>query len=108
MYEEARAMSHSTLAAVIIPVVVITALAVWLGLVFRAQRHPGKSKADPLKSEVSGGVFESKDGRQVMPHRDATPTKPSSTRTRTATAPVLNGVDAAQAIAGLTALTTLD
>lgn len=66
-------MSHSTLAAVITPAVVIICLAVWLGLVFRAQRHPGGSKATPLSSEVDGGAFQSSGGRQVAPRRDAEP-----------------------------------
>jgi hypothetical protein len=35
-------MSHSVLAAVIIPIVVIILLAVWLFMVYQADRHPGQ------------------------------------------------------------------
>jgi hypothetical protein len=34
-------MSHSTLAAIIVPAVALIALAVWISLVYRADRHPG-------------------------------------------------------------------
>ena len=34
-------MSHSVLAAVVIPIVVIIALAAWLFMVYRAERHSG-------------------------------------------------------------------
>ena len=34
-------MSHSVLAAVVIPIVVIILLAAWLFLVYRADRHSG-------------------------------------------------------------------
>ena len=37
-------MSHSVLAAVIIPIVVILLLACWLFLVYRADRHPGHAE----------------------------------------------------------------
>jgi hypothetical protein len=74
-HEEVQVMSHSTLAAIIIPVVALIALAVWITLVYRADRHSGTGRRVPrLRHEVGGGSFESRGGgRQVMPRRDATP-----------------------------------
>jgi hypothetical protein len=67
-------MSGSTLAIIIIPVVVVIALATWLVMVYFAQRRPGNDrKVTPPDTAVSGGAFEAGGGRQVMPHRDATP-----------------------------------
>jgi hypothetical protein len=67
-------MSHSTLAAIIIPAVALVALAVWISLVYRADRRPGSGRRVPrVRREVSGGTFEASGGRQVMPRRDATP-----------------------------------
>lgn len=67
-------MSHSTLAAIIVPIVALIALGVWISLVYRADRHPGTGRRVPrLRREVSGGTFESSGGRQVMPRRDDTP-----------------------------------
>jgi hypothetical protein len=67
-------MSHATLAAIIIPIVALVALAVWISLVYRADRHPGNGRRLPRRRrEVNGGTFESSGGRQVMPRRDATP-----------------------------------
>ena len=67
------------LAAVIIPIVVIILLAVWLFMVYRADRHPGQGgqpetghRAVPRR-EVAGGAFRSRGGRQVMPGRTETP-----------------------------------
>ena len=72
-------MSHSVLAAVVIPIVVILALAAWLFLVYRADRHSGDGghpetshRAVPRR-EVAGGAFRSRGGRQVMPRRDERP-----------------------------------
>jgi hypothetical protein len=67
-------MSNSTLAAIIIPIVALIALAFWIGLVYRADHHPGTGRRLPRRRlEVNGGTFESSGGRQVMPRRDATP-----------------------------------
>ena len=66
-------MAHSTFVAIITPVVVILGLAIWLGSVFYAQRHPAnEKKVAPLKHEVRGGAFQSESGGQVMLRRDAT------------------------------------
>lgn len=66
-------MSGSTLAAIIIPVVVFAALGIWLGAVMYASRHPvSKGQSAPRRWAVSGGTFRG-DRRQQMPHRDATP-----------------------------------
>lgn len=73
-------MSHSVLAAVIIPIVVIIVLAIWLFLVYWADRHGGEGghpeRANPRavpRREVAGGAFRSRGGRQVAPRRDETP-----------------------------------
>jgi hypothetical protein len=67
-------MSHSTLAAIIVPIVALIALAVWIVLVYRADQHPGTGRRLPrLRREVNGGTFESTGGRQVTPTRDAAP-----------------------------------
>jgi len=73
-------MSHSVLAAVIVPIVVVIVLAIWLLLVYRADRHGGEGghpettnpRAVPRR-EVAGGAFRSRGGRQVAPRRDETP-----------------------------------
>jgi hypothetical protein len=65
-------MTGTTTGIVIICVVVVVALAVWLGLVARAARRPGgKNKGgQPTRGLVQGGEHVG-DGRSVMPHRDA-------------------------------------
>jgi hypothetical protein len=78
-------MSHSVLAAVIIPIVVIVLLACWLFLVYRADRHPGHgghpgaSKGALSRREVAGGAFRSRGGRQLMPRRDEPPADATTT-----------------------------
>ena len=67
-------MSGSLTGIILIPIVVILVLVVWLGAVYRAQRHPrGGEAAAPLSHEVTGGGFQASGGRQVTPRRDATP-----------------------------------
>jgi hypothetical protein len=72
-------MSHSVLAAIVIPIVVIIALAAWLFLVYRAARHSGDgghpetSHRSVPRRDVAGGAFRSRGGRQVMPRRDEQP-----------------------------------
>lgn len=72
-------MSNSVTAAIVIPIVVAIALAFWIFLVYRADRHPHAggqpdpgSRAGPQR-EVAGGAFRGSGGRQVMPRRDAVP-----------------------------------
>jgi hypothetical protein len=79
-------MSHSVIATVIIPIVVVVLLACWLILVYRADRHPGHGghpetgeRAGPRR-EVAGGAFRSQGGRQLMPRRD----EPAAGQTTTA------------------------
>ena len=68
-------MSGSVLAAIVIPVVVGVALAVWITAVMYAARHPGGQDRDRKpRWDVSGGVFRG-DPRQQIPHRDATPSQ---------------------------------
>jgi hypothetical protein len=79
-------MSHSVIATVIIPIVVVVLLACWLILVYRADRHPGhgghpetSERASPRR-EVAGGAFRSRGGRQLMARRD----EPAAGQTTTA------------------------
>jgi hypothetical protein len=66
-------MSNSTLAAILIPVVVAGALVIWIAMVFHANRHPRTpAPREAPGSEVTGGTFQGA-GRQLMPRRDATP-----------------------------------
>jgi hypothetical protein len=66
-------MSGSVLADILIPVVAIAALAVLIGAVLYAVRHPaGKDSGQRSRWTVSGGTFRG-DPRQQMPHRDAVP-----------------------------------
>lgn len=64
-------MTTSSLATVIIVVVVLAGLAVWITAVFRAERHPepGRRGGAPRR-KITGGIFRG-DPRQQMPRRDA-------------------------------------
>lgn len=64
-------MSGSLLAVIFIPIVVAIALAVWLGAVYRASRHPDSGPGKMPRREVIGGTFRAGGGRQLMPRRDA-------------------------------------
>ena len=61
-------MSGSTLAVIVIPVVIAVALAGWLYAVFHADRHPeiGNSNTPPDRA-VTGGIFR----RERRPSADA-------------------------------------
>jgi hypothetical protein len=73
-------MTGSTLAAVVIPIVIAVALAVCLVMVYHAKNHPQVSdRGDALDHEVSGGAFQG-EGRQLMPRRDAEPKEASEQR----------------------------
>jgi len=65
-------MTGTTTGIVIICVVVVVALAIWLGLVARAARRPGGKyeSGQPMRGLVQGGEHVG-GGRSVMPHRDA-------------------------------------
>ncbi len=63
-------MSKTELAAIIIPVVVAVALAVWITMVYRADKHPGpptRARGSKPRREVIGGSFRGTGGRQLMP-----------------------------------------
>jgi len=63
-------MSHAVLTAIVVPLVVAVALAVWITMVYRAERHPGFARSrnsSKQRREVSGGSFRGSGGRQVMP-----------------------------------------
>jgi hypothetical protein len=73
-------MTGSTLAIVLIPIVVAVALAAWLVMVFHAKNHPQVSdRGDAPDREVTGGIFQG-EGRQLMPRRDAEPKEASEQR----------------------------
>jgi hypothetical protein len=67
-------MSGSSLAVVVIPIVVAIALAFWIFIVYWAEFHPEhKSRSRLPGTEVSGGAFEARvGGRQLMPHHGTT------------------------------------
>jgi hypothetical protein len=66
-------MTGSTLAVILIPVVIAVALVVWLVMVFHAKNHPRVAdRGDAPDREVTGGIFQG-EGRQLMPRRDASP-----------------------------------
>lgn len=71
-------MSGSTLAVILIPVVVAVCLAVWIAMVFRADSNPDSSGPDGAPDrEVTGGIFRG-DPRQLSPRRDAPPAEAAS------------------------------
>lgn len=73
-------MSGSTLAVIVVPVVVGIILAGWLYAVFHADRHPEPGNSNmPPDREVTGGIFRSSGGRQQMPRRDAAPPEVAET-----------------------------
>src|SRR5262249_41615688 len=62
-------MTTSTLGTVLIVIVVAAGLVVWIGAVFRANKHPETGRGAPRR-KVTGGIFQG-DPRQQMPRRDA-------------------------------------
>ncbi len=71
-------MTGSTMAIVLIPIVIAVALAGWLAMVYHAKNHPQVSDhGDAPDHEVSGGIFQG-EGRQLMPRRDAPPKEAST------------------------------
>jgi hypothetical protein len=66
-------MSGSTLAIILIPIVVAISLVVWISMVFHADRHPHKlGRGGAPGHDVTGGIFRG-DRRQMTPRRDAPP-----------------------------------
>lgn len=65
-------MSGSTIGIVVIPIVIAVALAAWIVMVYRANRHPRTGRGDTPDQEISGSVFRG-DPRQMSPRRDAPP-----------------------------------
>jgi hypothetical protein len=65
-------MSGSTTAIWVIVIVVVVALAIWLGAVRYAAVHPGQKRRrkEEMRGMVQGGQHVG-GGRSVMPHRDA-------------------------------------
>lgn len=65
-------MSGTTIGILVIVVVVVAALAAWLGMVTRAARHPQQEhpRREPLRGLVQGGQHVG-GGRSVAPHHDA-------------------------------------
>jgi hypothetical protein len=64
-------MSGTTTGIVVIVVVIVVCLAVWLGSVALAARHPQQEhpQRDPMRGLVQGGQHVG-GGRSVAPHRD--------------------------------------
>lgn len=72
-------MTGTSLAGlVIVCVVIVAGLAIWLGMVFWAGRHPGwkRGPRDTRQGDVRGGAFKAEGGRSVSPRRDA-PVEPT-------------------------------
>jgi hypothetical protein len=63
-------MTTSSLATIIIVIVVAAGLVVWLTAVFHAERHPEPGRGGAPRRKITGGVFRG-DPRQQMPRRDA-------------------------------------
>jgi hypothetical protein len=65
-------MTGSTTAIWVIVIVVVLALAIWLGAVRYAAVHPGhkRRRKEQMRGMVQGGQHVG-GGRSVMPHRDA-------------------------------------
>jgi len=63
-------MTTSTLGTVLIVIVVAAGLVVWIGAVFRANKHLETGRGGAPRRKVTGGIFQG-DPRQQMPRRDA-------------------------------------
>jgi hypothetical protein len=63
-------MTTSSLATVIIVIVVAAGLVTWLTAVFHAERHPDPGRGGAPRRKITGGIFRG-DPRQQMPRRDA-------------------------------------
>jgi hypothetical protein len=63
-------MTTSSLATIIIVIVVAAGLVVWLTAVFHAERHPEPGRGGAPRRKITGGIFRG-DPRQQMPRRDA-------------------------------------
>jgi hypothetical protein len=61
-------MTGSTLAVVVIPIVVAIVLAGWISAVFYANAHPRRKHPHAARNDVAGGTFRAVEGgRQLMP-----------------------------------------
>jgi hypothetical protein len=65
-------MSGSTLAVILIPIVVAVGLFVFIWMVFHGDRHPEQGRGGAPDRTVTGGIFRG-DPRQQTPRRDAPP-----------------------------------
>jgi hypothetical protein len=63
-------MTASSVATVIIVLVVVAGLAVFIGSVFYAEHHPDPGRGGTPRRKVIGGIFRG-DPRQQTPRRDA-------------------------------------
>lgn len=73
-------MAGSTVAVIVMPIVIAISLVVWLAGVFYANAHPTRSRYNTdIRAEVRGGSFQAVEGgRQLMPipgHRPTVPTQ---------------------------------
>jgi hypothetical protein len=74
-------MSNTVLAEIFVPIVVAVALAVWITMVYRADKNPGYSRSrrgSKPRREVTGGSFRGAGGRQLMPLPDRAPSGDNS------------------------------
>lgn len=71
-------MSNQVIAEIVIPVVIAVALAIWIVLVVRANRHPRYARhSQRPRRQVAGGAFRARGGRQLMPTPGAEPDETS-------------------------------
>lgn len=63
-------MTASSVATVIIVIVVVAGLFVFIASVFHAERHPNPGRDSVPKRKITGGIFRG-DPRQQTPRRDA-------------------------------------
>jgi len=69
-------MSNTVLAEIFVPIVVAIALAAWIIMVYRADKHPetaGSRRGSRPRRQVTGGSFRGAGGRQLMPLPGQTP-----------------------------------
>jgi hypothetical protein len=63
-------LSNTVLTEIVVPIVVAVALAAWIIMVYRAEKHPGfsgRARRGGPRREVTGGSFRGTGGRQLMP-----------------------------------------
>jgi hypothetical protein len=74
-------MSNAVMTEIFVPIVVAVALAVWIVMVYRADKNPTYRRSwrgSKPRREVTGGSFRGTGGRQLMPLPDREPADDNS------------------------------